>query len=156
MKLLHTRKFHSTKKKAGSFQNINFMSIFFFFWLLERQILFVDCFDSDSMSSRKVCCSKYKQRSLVIWGRVYIRERQRFLDLQVLEGAEHEHMWTRCLCFCLENAECMLQKEEGFDPTTNTLCSGGKSGSLAHTHSFLLIPPMPLILSNRTKLAVNL
>lgn len=39
------------------------------FWLLGRLrcYLQVDCFGSDSMLFWKVCCTKYKQRSLVMW-----------------------------------------------------------------------------------------
>ncbi len=32
-------------------------------------------------------------------------------DISYIRVLEHEHMWTRCHYFCLENAECMLQEE---------------------------------------------
>lgn len=51
---------------------------------------------------------------------------------------EHEHMWTRCLCFCLENAECMLQEEEGSSHKYTRLWSQKcfpRSHTFFHSHS---------------------
>lgn len=71
MKLLHTtRKFHLKKTPKQNRKFSEYKSSIF--WLVGRRrcYLQVDCFGSDSMLFWKVCCSKYKPRSLVIWGRV--------------------------------------------------------------------------------------
>lgn len=88
-------------------------------------------------------------------------ERQRFVGLKVIEeisgglafnGISHIlGSWSMNICgpdvatsvWKMLNACCKRRR----DPATNTLDSGAKSGSLARTHSFTLIPPLPLILS---------
>lgn len=108
--------------------------------------------------NRNILCKVGKNKlfvtlHLVLWAGICIGEAGVFSNSIGYRGnfpsirfQEHEHMWTRCLCFCLENAKCILQTEEGSSHKYTSLLVPKVVPSLIHIlspsflHCFLLFP----------------